>query len=89
MPMNRIFFKDSQEALRKELDPIQNRLSKLIDMHLDGAIDSETYHLKLEEYKKRQREITSEIAAIVCPAMYFRITSRLNSRSYCFLISSF
>lgn len=53
------FFKHSQEALRKELDSIQNRLSKLIDMHLDGAIDSETYHLKLEEYKKRQREITS------------------------------
>lgn len=43
------FFKHSQEALRKELDSIQNRLSKLIDMHLDGVIDSETYHLKLEE----------------------------------------
>ena len=59
------FFKHSQEALRKELDSIQNRLSKLIDMHLDGAIDSETYHLKLEEYKKRQREITSEMTAHV------------------------
>lgn len=34
-------------------------------MHLDGGIDSETYHLKLEEYKKRQREITSEIKAHV------------------------
>ena len=34
-------------------------------MHLDGAIDSETYHLKLEEYKKRQREITSEMQAHV------------------------
>lgn len=34
-------------------------------MHLDGAIDSETYHLKLEEYKKRQREITSEMTAHV------------------------
>ncbi len=59
------FFKHSQEALRKELDSTQNRLSKLIDMHLDGAIDSETYHIKLEEYKKRQREITSEMTAHV------------------------
>ncbi len=59
------FFKHSQERLRKELDSIQNRLSKLIDMPLDGAIDSEIYHLKLEEYKKRQREITSEMVAHV------------------------
>ncbi len=59
------FFKHSQEALRKELDSIQTRLSKLIDMHLDGIIDSESYHFKLEEYKKRQREITSEMAAHV------------------------
>jgi hypothetical protein len=55
------FFKHSQDALRKELDQIQSRLSKLIDMHLDEALDSETYHIKLEEYKKRQREITSEM----------------------------
>jgi site-specific DNA recombinase len=59
------FFKHSQEILRKELDQIQSRLSKLIDMHLDGGIDSETYHLKLEEYKKRQRELTAEMKAHV------------------------
>lgn len=34
-------------------------------MHLDGGMDSETYHLKLEEYKKRQREITAEMKAHV------------------------
>ncbi len=59
------FFKHSQEVLRKELDQIQNRLSKLIDMHVDGTIDSETYSLKLEEYKKRQRDILSEMKAHV------------------------
>ena len=48
-----------------KVDSIQNRLSKLIDMHLDGAIDSDTYHFKLEEYKKRQREITLEMTAHV------------------------
>ena len=55
------FFRNSQEALRKELDQIQSRVSKLIDMHIDGAIDSEVYHSKLEEYKKRQRSITNEM----------------------------
>ena len=55
------FLKHSQEKLRKELDQIQGRLSKLIDMHLDGTVDSETYHAKLQEYKMRQREITSEL----------------------------
>lgn len=34
-------------------------------MHLDRGIDSKTYHLKLEEYKKRQREITLEMKAHV------------------------
>ena len=58
-------FKHSQEALRKEPDQIQSRSSKLIDMHLDGLMESETYHLKLEEYKKRQREITAEMKAHV------------------------
>ena len=59
------FFKHSQDALRKELDQIQSRLSKLVDMHLDGGLDAETYKIKLEEYKKRQREITLEMQAHV------------------------
>ncbi len=59
------FFKNSQETLRKEFDHIQNRLSKLIDMHLDGSIDQESYRAKMDEYKKRQREITSEMQAHV------------------------
>ena len=59
------FFKHSQETLRKELDQIQARISKLVDVHLDGGIDAETYKVKLEEYKKRQREITLEMQAHV------------------------
>ena len=59
------FFKHLQETLRKDLDQIQSRLSKLSDMHLDGSIDSEIYRLKLEEYKKRQREIIAEMKAHV------------------------
>lgn len=55
------FFKHSQEALRKELDSVQSRISKLVDMHLDGGIDADTYRLKLAEYKARQREITLEM----------------------------
>lgn len=30
-------------------------------MHIDSTIDAETYRTKLEEYKKRQREITVEM----------------------------
>lgn len=55
------FFQHSQEALRKELDSIQGRISRLIDMHLDGGMDADTYRLKLSEYKTRQRDITSEM----------------------------
>ena len=57
------FFKHSQETLRKELDQIQSRLSKLVDMHLDGTLDAETYKVKVEVYKERQREITLEMQA--------------------------
>ncbi len=54
-------FTQTQQILRKELDQIQGRLSKLVDMHLDGAIDTDTYQAKLREYKDRQREITAEM----------------------------
>ena len=59
------FFKRSQEALRKELDLIQGRSSKLVDLHVDGVIDANTYNFKVAEYKRRQREITSEMASHV------------------------
>lgn len=48
-------------SLRKELDQNQNRLSKLVEMHLDGTIEAETYHSKTTECKKRQREIITKI----------------------------
>jgi site-specific DNA recombinase len=37
----------------------------LVDSHLDGKIDGDIYEKKLNEYKKRQQEITSLIAAHV------------------------
>jgi site-specific DNA recombinase len=58
-------FNQSQASLRKELDQIQKRLSRLIDEHLDGNIDVGIYQQKLQEYKKRQREITREMEAHV------------------------
>lgn len=57
------FFKHSQQALCQEMDNIQNRISKLVDLHMDGTIDSDTYKFKLEEFKKRQREIAAEMQA--------------------------
>ncbi len=58
---DQVHFKQAQESLKRELNHLQKRISKLIDMHLDGEIDSDTYHMKLEEYKQRQRTITTEI----------------------------
>jgi site-specific DNA recombinase len=59
------FFNQAQASLRKELDQVQKRLSRLIDEHLDGNIDTAIYQQKLQEYKKRQREIVQEMEAHV------------------------
>lgn len=59
------FYNHSHATLRKEFDQVQSRISKLIDLHVDGKIDAEAYRLKLEEYKTRQREITHEMKSHV------------------------
>lgn len=57
------FVKHSQQNLQTELNQTQSRISKLIDLQLDGKIDQESYQLKLTEYKKRQHEIFIEMQA--------------------------
>lgn len=59
------FYKQTHENLRKELDQVQNRISRLVDSHLDGKIDGDIYEQKLNEYKKRQQEIISLMATHV------------------------
>ena len=59
------FYKQTHENLRKELDQVKNRISRLVDSHLDGKIDGDIYEQKLNEYKKRQQEITFLTAAHV------------------------
>jgi len=49
------------KILNEKLAEVKNRLSKMIDMHIDGRIDSETYHAKLIEYKNNEQSIVSEI----------------------------
>jgi hypothetical protein len=44
-----------------KLNLTQERISKIIDMHVDGKIDSQTYHFKLEEYKREQQSLMLEI----------------------------
>ncbi len=51
----------SQHQLNQKLNFIQERISKLIDMHIDGKIDEQTYHFKLEEYKQEQQTLILEI----------------------------
>ncbi len=51
----------SQHQLNQKLNLTQERISKLIDMHIDGKIDAQTYHFKLEEYKGEQQNLILEI----------------------------
>jgi len=53
--------KSTQERLNKSLNLAQERISKLIDMHIDGKIDSQTYHLKLEEYSSEKQRLLLEL----------------------------
>ncbi|MFC1842005.1 recombinase family protein [Candidatus Dependentiae bacterium] len=55
------FIKKSQRLINESLNLTQERISKLIDMHIDGKIDSDTYHFKLEEYKREQQKLTLEL----------------------------
>lgn len=51
----------AQSQLNQKLNLTQERISKLIDMHIDGKIDAQTYHFKLEEYKREQQKLILEI----------------------------
>jgi site-specific DNA recombinase len=55
------FVKNSQRMLNEKLNLTQERISKLIDMHIDGKLDAETYHFKLGEYKTEQQNLIFEI----------------------------
>ena len=50
-----------QQQLKQNLTIVQERMSKLIDVHVDGKIDAQTYHMKLEEYKREQQTLTVQI----------------------------
>ena len=60
---------------RKELDKVQNRLSKMYDDKLDGVIDDELYHQKFKEMKIRQQEIMSKMQKHVKADEAFHITA--------------
>jgi len=49
-----------QQTVQK-LNTVQERLSKLVDMHIDGTIDGTTYNMKLEEYKKEKQKLTEQL----------------------------
>ena len=50
-----------QREAKEKLQITKERLSKLIDMHVDGKIDAATYRLKLEEYKRTQQNVMLEL----------------------------
>ena len=69
------FYKEEQALLRKELDKLQNRLSKMYDDKLDGMIDDELYQQKFKEMKARQQEIVVKMQSHVKADETFYITA--------------
>src|SRR5579871_4196239 len=55
------FIKQAQQGFEERLTLVKERISKLIDMHVDGRIDSQTYHMKLEEYKREQQGLVLQL----------------------------
>lgn len=53
--------RDVQRQLNKKLSIAQQRISRLVDMHVDGSIDGETYRAKHGEYKREQQELIKQL----------------------------
>ncbi len=49
------------ERLKKELDQLETKQKKLLDMHLESRIDSEAYQNKKSEMEKEQQLKTTEL----------------------------
>jgi site-specific DNA recombinase len=49
------------QQLKRKLNHAQERISKLIDMHVDGQLDAQSYHLKIGEYRREQQAIELEL----------------------------
>ena len=69
------FFQEEQSLLRRELDRIQTRLSKMYDDKLDGLVDENTYQQKFTEAKTRQQEILVKMQRHVTADETFHITA--------------
>ena len=55
------FHKKSLNNLRKDLDKIENRISKLVDKMLDGSITEKMYNKKKKEYEEEKINIKSKM----------------------------
>lgn len=56
-----VSIKHELDRLNRQLSVVKERISRLIDMHVDGTIDAQIYHMKLEEYKKEKNNIELQI----------------------------
>lgn len=54
-------YQQTLTQLNGRLSLVRERISKLVDMHVDGKIDAQTYHLKLEEYKSEQQTLIQQL----------------------------
>src|SRR5579863_33739 len=62
----------SMKKLRTQLEHrlglARERISKLVDMHVDGKIDAQTYRVKLDEYNREQQLVSAELKS--CEEIY-------------------
>jgi site-specific DNA recombinase len=56
-----VSIKHELERLNRQLSVVKERTSRLIDMHVDGKIDAQIYHMKLEEYQQEKKNIELQI----------------------------
>jgi site-specific DNA recombinase len=49
----------------RQLSIVQERISRLIDMHVDGTIEAQIYHMKLEEYQQEKKNIELQINSMI------------------------
>ncbi len=55
------FNAEATKTLRSEYDAIQVKQNRLTDLLLEGTVATETYEVKLKEFKDRQRDINIQI----------------------------
>lgn len=70
------FNAEAIKTLRSEYDAIQVKQNRLTDLLLEGTITTETYEVKLKQFKERQRDINQQIENHTSADENYHITAK-------------